>query len=439
MNATRRFVALTAALLAVGGMLFAAGDQEPAAETTETGALQVEFWHSWAPEGVQGTVLQNLMNEFNEANDGEIYVIPIFMGERRNEKIAASLAAGDPPDIAWISGAGQQYYEADQLISMDKVYGEYIDRDDIIESMLIDQQYLGTDITLPFENSNLGLLYDKQKLTEAGIEHPGSDLGDGWTWDEFINAAAQFSDPENGTYGWEPRVNGAVLSLIFWQLGGEWVSDDLRTNLIVSDEEMRSKMIEALELIDRMLWEDRITSNDVGDQGFGNFDMAFEITGPWDIARNLEPFGGNYPVDRLGVAPVPVIPGSQPISYWYQKALALFSTNDRQEDAALQFVSWFYSPEIHARWSSEAGYLPVTYSASEHPIWRETVETYPQFQVFADMAEIMRDLPQGLPLGDRGGMLDAVRFQELTPEAAVARYVEDAQIQLDDFWARQDD
>jgi ABC-type glycerol-3-phosphate transport system substrate-binding protein len=234
-------------------------------------------------------------------------------------------------------------------------------------------------------------------------------------------------------------VNGAVLSLIFWQLGGEWVSDDLRTNLIVSDEEMRSKMIEALELIDRMLWEDRITSNDVGDQGFGNFDMAFEITGPWDIARNLEPFGGNYPVDRLGVAPVPVIPGSQPISYWYQKALALFSTNDRQEDAALQFVSWFYSPEIHARWSSEAGYLPVTYSASEHPIWRETVETYPQFQVFADMAEIMRDLPQGLPLGDRGGMLDAVRFQELTPEAAVARYVEDAQIQLDDFWARQDD
>ena len=54
------------------------------------------------------------------------------------------------------------------------------------------------------------------------------------------------------------------------------------------------------------------------------------------------------------------------------------------------------------------------------------------------MAEIMRDLPQGLPLGDRGGMLDAVRFQELTPEGAVARYVEDAQIQLDDFWARQD-
>lgn len=416
---------------------FAGGSQEQPVETTESGAVAIEFWHSWAPEGVQGSVLQDMLFEYNDLVE-DTYVLPVFMGERRNEKIAAALAAGDAPDIAWISGAGEQYYEAGQLLSMDRVYDEYIERDDIIEAMRVGQQYLGVDITLPFENSNLALLYDRQRLQEAGIEEPGQALDEGWTWDEFITAAAQFSDPENGRYGWEPRVNGAVLNSIFWQLGGEFLSEDLRTNLIVADEEMQTKMVEALSVIDRMLWKDRITSNDVGDQGFGNFDMVFEITGPWDIARNLEDYGGNYPADRLGVAPMPKVEGTQVVTRWYQKALALFSTNAAQEEATLEFIGWFYSPEPHARWSALAGYLPVTRSASEQAIWQETLLQFPQFAVFAEQASVMRLAPRGVPLGDTGAMLDAVRFQELTPEEAVARYIEDAQLQLDEFWARQD-
>lgn len=435
---TLRVALAASVIMAVAiGSVFAGGGGEQEVETTETGAVAIQFWHSWAPEGVQGTVLQDMLFEYNDMVENT-YVTPVFMGERRNEKIAAALAAGDAPDIAWISGAGEQYFEAGQLISMDRVYDGYIEREDVIEAMRVGQQYIGQDITLPFENSNLALLYDRQKLQEAGIEEPGSSLSDGWTWDQFVEAAAQFSAPEEGQYGWEPRVNTAVLNSIYWQLGGEYLSEDMRTNLIVAEEEMQERMVEALGVIERMLWEDRITSNDVGDQGFGNFDMAFEITGPWDIARNLEPFGGNYSVDRLGVAPMPKVEGSEVVTRWYQKALALFRTNAPQEEATLEFISWFYSPEPHARWSAEAGYLPVTHSASEQPVWQQTVAEFPHFQVFADQAAVMRLSPRGVPLGDTGAMLDAVRFQELSPEEAVATYIEDAQVQLDEFWNRQD-
>ncbi len=437
MQISRQIVLVTIVFTVIAAFGFAGGSQEQEVETTESGAVAIEFWHSWAPEGVQGTVLQDMLFEYNDLPP-DTYVLPVFMGERRNEKIAAALAAGDAPDIAWISGAGEQYYEADQLMSMERVYDEYIEREDVIESMLVGQQYLGRDITLPFENSNLALLYDRQKLQTAGIEEPGQALDEGWTWDEFIAAAAQFSNPQNGQYGWEPRVNTAVLNSIFWQLGGELLSDDLRTNLIVADADMREKMVEALSVIDRMLWKDRITSNDVGDQGFGNFDMVFEITGPWDIARNLQDYGGNYSVDRLGAAPMPKIEGMEVVTRWYQKALALFQTNPQQENATLEFIGWFYSPEPHARWSALAGYLPVTESASQQPMWQETLVQFPQFQVFAEQAGVMRLSPRGVPLGDNGAMLDAVRFQELTPEEAVALYIEDAQLQLDDFWARQD-
>ncbi len=437
MRSMRITVIVAVALMLGAAFVWAGAQAETAAETTASGALKVEFWNSWSPDGVQGSVLQSLMNEFNEQYEGEIFVMPIFMGEKRNEKIAAALAAGDPPDIAWISNFGENYYEAGQLLDMERVY-EHIDRDDLIDNLVEAQTYLGEDISLPFENSNLGLLYDRRKLQEAGISEPSPAMGKSWTWSEFIEAAKQFSDPSSGKFGWEPRLNTAMLSSIFWEKGGEYLSKDMKTNLIVSDTAMREKMVDALYVIHRMLWEDRITSNDVGDQGFGTMDMVFEITGPWDIARNLEP-NGLYSVDRLGVAPMPADDETGvTITRWYQKSLAVFKTNPSQEHASLTFLEWFYSPEVHARWCAEAGYLPVTKSAQKQKVWTDMVRAVPQVQVFIDQAETMRIRHKGIPYGDLGTMLDTVRFQKGTPEEAVEQYVQDAQIVLDDFWARQE-
>jgi len=438
----KRYIRLTALAAAVFALTvvsgFASGTQEPEVETTESGAVKIEFWHDWAPEGVQGSVLSGLIDEYNEQNTADVFVMPVYMGGRRSEKIAGALAAGDPPDIAWISNFGSAYYEAGQLMDIDRVYDGHVDRDDLIAELADRQQFLGEDITLPFENSSLALLYDRQKLQEAGIEEPSLDPDGTWTWDEFIEAAAQFSNPSEGMYGWEPRINSAVLNTIFWEKGGEYLSEDLKTNLIVSDEEMRQKMIDALHVIRRMLWEDRITANDIGDQGFGTQDMVFEITGPWDIARNLEP-NGAYSNDRLGVAPMPrdAETGVQ-YSRWYQKSLALFATNDAREEATLDFISWFYSPEVHARWSVDAGYLPMTESAMETETWQSFVQDVPQVQVFLDQADRLRIIRKGLAYGDRGTMLDAVRFDEATPEEAVATYAETAQQELDEFWARRE-
>lgn len=437
----RRFMgrgaAMVAALMMIGAVFaFAGGQQEPATETTEGGAVKIEFWHSWAPESLAGRVLQGLIDEYNAQNDGETFVMPVYMAGKRSEKIAGALAAGDPPDMAWISNFGAAYYEADQLIDMDRVYDEYIERDDLIASLVDRQQYLGEDISLPFENSSLALLYDRRKLQEAGIEEPSTDMDASWTWDDFISAAAQFSNPEEGQYGWEPRINTAVLNSLFWQNGGQYLSEDKRSNLIVEDPEMRARMVEALEVIHRMVWDERITANDIGDQGFGTQDTVFEITGPWDVASNMAPEGA-YEAERFGVAPMPRLADGEYYSRWYQKSLAVFQTNEARENATLEFLSWFYSPEIQARWSVEAGYLPITESAQETEIWQSHLEDFPQYQVFVEQSENLGIREKGVPHGDIGTMLDAVRFDEATPEEAVATYIETAQQQLDQFWARR--
>ncbi len=426
--------AIIAALLFSFGvsLLFATGAQE---EQKETGVVQIQFWHSWAPDGPQGKVLQKLLNEFNASQD-KVFVMPVFMGEKRNEKIAAALASGNAPDIAWISGAGEKYYEAGQLLPMSEVYDKgIINRNDIIAGLLKNMAFLGKDITIPFENSNLALYYNKDMLAEKGVAFPPAEIGK-YTWKDFIRDAKLYSDPANGKWGWDPRLNTAMLSVMFWEAGGEFLTPDMKKNLICSDPHMKQLMIKALNRIYDMLWKSQITAPKVGDQGFNNGDMPFEITGPWAMPRYTKP-AGKFEEKQIGIAPMPADADTgKSISYWYQKALALFKTNTRKEQATLQFIKWFYSPEVHGRWCAQAGYIPITISGMKSKAWNEFAQKHSYVDVFLKQAPIMRRRPSGIPMGNLGLLLDVVKYKKGTPEDAIKQYCQDAQLLLDDFWAR---
>ncbi len=425
-----RLLGIAVLLTFVAASGFAGGADEAAA----TGPVQIEFWQEWAPEGAQGLVLQALADEFNAENEGEIEMTLSYMGGKRNEKYAAALAAGAPPEIAWISGAGSAYYDAGQLVDLDRVYDDVIDRDDIYSTLLEYQSYLGEDITIPFENSNLSVYYNKPMLEEKGIPFPPAEIGE-YTWNEFIADAKAFTDVEAGKYGWYPRWSSAVYFSIFWEAGGHLFSEDRKTNLLVSDPEMQEKMITALEMLHRILYVDTITANDVGDQGFGNGDMPFQISGPWDMPRVTKP-QGIFEKDEIGIAPFPTLDKTgQTNTYWYQKALALFKKDTVQEEAGFEFIKWFYSAPVHARWCAEASYLPVTKSAAAHPTWTSFAEDNPWVNVFLDQVDIMKRRPEGIPSGDVNKLRDIVRFQEGTPREALEVYQKDAQDLLDEFWA----
>ena len=139
---------------------------------------------------------------------------------------------------------------------------------------------------------------------------------------------------------------------------------------------------------------------------------------------------------NIGVASFPADEDTaEAISYWYQKALVLFKTDEEHEEAALKFVGWFYQPEIHARWCADAGYLPITQSAMETQVWQDYVAENPYVQVFLDQASFMRIRPVGLPRGDFNTMIDTARLNEGTPDEAIDAFCQTHQDQLDEFWA----
>jgi ABC-type glycerol-3-phosphate transport system substrate-binding protein len=428
----KRTCVLLVGFLLVGGILYAGGADEAA---VPEGPVAIRYWHDWAPEGAQGLVLQKMVDEFNAEKEGEIELSLVFMGKKRNEKIAAGLAAGEPPDVAWISGAGEKYYDAGQLVDMSRVYDAgIIDRNDVLPGLLKNQQYLGKDISIPHENSSLAVYYNKKMLQEKGMAFPSEVPGE-YTWDQFIKDAHAFTDVDKGEYGWHPRWSTAVLSAMIYSAGGQHFSADGKKNMLVSDPKSQAAAIKALRRYHRFLWVDPITANDVGDQGFNNGDMAFEITGPWAMPRYLKP-QGKFEPGEIGVAPFPADEDTGlSVSYWYQKALALFNTTTAEEEATLQFISWFYSAPVHAQWCAEASYLPVTRSAMEHPIWKANEQENPWVRVFLDQVSTMRRRPSGLPAGDLNKLRDIVRFQEGTPEEALKVYQKDAQERLDEFWS----
>jgi ABC-type glycerol-3-phosphate transport system substrate-binding protein len=77
----------------------------------------------------------------------------------------------------------------------------------------------------------------------------------------------------------------------------------------------------------------------------------------------------------------------------YGPNICLFKSTPEIEKAAWQFVKFFVSPEVTARWARETGYLPVRKSAVTLPEMRTFYERNPRAKhVYDTMA-----LAQGEP------------------------------------------
>jgi multiple sugar transport system substrate-binding protein len=401
----------------------------PVPEVKPEGPIGVSFWHNWAPEGPQGLVLQSLVDEFNESQE-EVLVTITYTGGNNRQKIAAALAAGSPPQMVWEKTSyAARLFDADQLVPIDEyiVGSELIKPDDFFGRLLEMERYMGKIIAMPFENSSIAVYYNKKMFADAGVEPPPAD-GD-WTWNDFIEIAKQFSDPDNDQWGWQPRIHYSTFLQMFWSGGGELYSDDLRTSAL----DQGDAAAKTLQMLYDMVYTHKITTMDPPEAGFANELMPLYISGSWDIARLKE---ANPDLD-FAVVPMPKHPDTgQNINYWYEKCLMLLKTTPAAQDAAWKFMEWFMSPEIHARWCVEAGYLPITKPAAATETWQSYVAEHPDAQPFVQQAETMRQAPPGAPWGSVvRGLIDKVMHEETTIEQAIAEQKELHQTQLDDWWS----
>ena len=370
---------VTAGALALGGCSASSGATtlDPEADVTIT------YWTGQADAAQE--ILEGLAAEFED--DHPNVTIDISSGAPSTEdllqKLSASFAGGNYPDISYAFGSWASQLEASgrTLDITDQVTEADVAWDEFSEAARQTVQPTGEKtIGFPAVVDNISLLYNTEIFDAAGVEYPTAD----WTWDDFREAAKQLTDAESNTYGYAYSVSGSEETTWqfwphLWQNGGSILSSDGETVEFDSEAGVKS-----LEFLRDMAITDKSVYLDQTDTKFGQLFASGKIgmitSGPWQLYDN------NEAKTPYGVVQLPGTNGDHQTAsgpdIW-----ALFDHKDKNREYwAYEFTKWLTASEQDVRWNVAYGNLPLRSSEIDSPEFQAQVEALPGLDIMADNA-----------------------------------------------------
>src|SRR5699024_601980 len=193
---------------------------------------------------------------------------------------------------------------------------------------------------LPSDLTAVGMFLNKDLWEQADVEYPTSFDDNVWTWDEFLDAANTVREKTDVKFSLTMDRSSHRLSSFLYQNGSEGLrlSDDL------SQYEANSSTAGALErfvelnddeAMPRSVW---LTEEDPSAM-FKTGQVTAYYSGSWQIAD----FIANIADFEWISVPMPAQP-DQATNFGAAAQIVVFEGTG-QEDKALEFVKWLYSPE----------------------------------------------------------------------------------------------
>jgi multiple sugar transport system substrate-binding protein len=257
------------------------------------------------------------------------------------DKLLAQIAAGNPPDTAyvsdWMTGALAQndgLLPLDDYIAKSKV----IDIKDYVPAFLQPAKVGDVQYGLPIASETTGLFYRTDRFAEVGLDpnHPPE------TWEEFQQYAEKLTDTANSKYGFAVFATEAAYYFYpwLWQAGGSQLNPN-DPNDVVWDSPEGIKAAEFYvnlakyspkDLLNATSWDGRVN--------FANGDVAMYMAGTWFAGTLLTEFPDA--TGKWAAAPLPkdkrcatTIAGDH---------LVVFKATKHPE-AAYKWVEWVSAPE----------------------------------------------------------------------------------------------
>ncbi|GIV79812.1 MAG: ABC transporter substrate-binding protein [Litorilinea sp.] len=456
----RTFLQMTG--LAVAGSALVACSPAPGAGS-QTGAqagaaqevVEISFMGWGNPGEDQG--VRNAIAKFEEETPG-IKVKWLHTPENYQEKFLANVAAGTPPDTAFIGSGDFRTYardglllditdklEADPLLGAEDYFIQPQERD---RCTYQGRWYgIGSCWVAPH-------LYVNVDIFEAeGIEPPSNDPDEAWTWDYFLEVARQLTVDANGNHPgdsgfdvenverwgvhwptWWIPLHAAITSN-----KGDWIDPD--TQLLILDQPPAIEAIQAIA--DLMLVHQVMPQSTVMESlGMSNTQMldtgklAMAVDGSWalDWMKEIESTLGT------GVLPMMVEPATNMQAHLHS---ALAATKHPEE--AWQWVRFLSTPFYQTQFCRTGLWLPsqtallteeglkTWITEGVHPPEYEKIATeyLPRFGHVLYM-------PPGYPKVDAiiTPALDAVWVGDMTAEEALTQAVPEANAILSEELSR---
>ncbi|KJQ54498.1 ABC transporter substrate-binding protein [Microbacterium sp. SA39] len=153
----------------------------------------IELWTSWTEGEATATALEPLIEEWAEEN-GYTVNQSNFTYDQIREKLIASAAGGNLPDVVWgLPEYVGEFGKLGILADVSDAWGGWEDASDVSdavrESMTVDGQIVG----FPYETTARAYLVHDELLGKAGVEVPE-------TWDDVLAVGSSVEDATGSSF-----------------------------------------------------------------------------------------------------------------------------------------------------------------------------------------------------------------------------------------------
>jgi sn-glycerol 3-phosphate transport system substrate-binding protein len=401
---------------------------EPAAEApAET--VEVEFWTLLT--GSLGARLDEQVQQFNQSQD-EVRVVNIFQGdyEELNQKLLASVAAGNPPPITMVDYILVPFYaQQGVFLSLSEVATEE-EMAGYYQELLGDLSYQGEVYALPYNRSTQGLYYNKDMFEEVGLD-PDSPPD---TWEEFAEYSRIITESGERRSGSFANFTRWFFEPFIYQWGAEMNDDECNPTF------QETGGVEVLEFFQNLYHDEGVVmlpSNLAG--GFDQQALEF-ITGQVGMIRQstaIQGFIGDAVDFDWGFAMLPAGPAGRAVTHGGGNVAITTNATPEQREAAWTFLSWLTAPEQSAEYHMATGYMPSSPEVLEMPEVQAFHEEYPSWLVSVDQLEFAR--PTSCVVVNTGAIyhnvmteaIERVIINNEDPQAVLDRAAEELQFEID--------
>jgi sn-glycerol 3-phosphate transport system substrate-binding protein len=411
-----------------------------------TKPVNIVMWHAMTQANQDALV--KLTDEFNRSqSDVRVKLVNQPGYDDTFTKFKAGLGSGDLPDLIQLQDIALQLMIDSRAIlaAQQCVEADNYDLSDHVQRVV--DYYTVEDVLwpMPFNVSNLVLLYNKQAFTEAGLDPEKAPAN----FEEIRAAAEKIVSSGAAKSGiaiknapeypeqWlakagEPYVNNGngrekrATAVTFDSAAGldvyTWLSSMVKDNLAITTPR---------EGFDHLL----AVAND-------NAAMTIESSASLGTITGVI---GNYPSVTLGVGPFPGPEGRGGVLVGGAALYILNKSSPAKQEAAWRFAKFLNEPQTQATWSASTGYVPIRQSAIElEPIVKRWAEV-PGFRVAYDqlLAGENNEATAGPVIGDYTGVrkavsdaLQAMVTQGVPPQQALDRAAKGANEAIEEYNAR---
>lgn len=388
----------------------------------------IEYWQYYFESKI--ALMDELIAEFNAANPGIEVRQQHFPYDSFQEKLAASVAAGEGPDIVNLFyGWVPKYVKSGVLqplpsgsFSPETIEAEFA-------PMVSINKFDGVYYTIPTAVRTLGLLYNKDILAENGYDAPPATL------EEMVEMAVKMTrrndagelQIEGLTFQPDGQLHGFFRPVLLRLFGQAPLSEDLKTVLWNASEAGYEafKWMTDLATVHKV-GEVNFMTNDA--TAFRNGAAAMSIDGSYRLSA-LETDGKlNY-----GVAPIPSHNGNTSSfgTFWTNGILA--GVEGKELEAAEKFLAFLTSEPVMKTWTQRIGEIGARTSIAQDAELLQDEKLAP----FIAMLPVADSYFYVDEAADRKIVVDAVDMvllNDMDPREVLDWAVQEAQALLDSYW-----